>query len=40
MKDLLEVISAILVVSFILIMVFIFVGEPDLWDKWHNTLMQ
>lgn len=41
MKDLLEellgVITIILIVIFILNITFIL---PDLWDKWHNILMQ
>ena len=39
MKDLLETFSA--VVSFVCVMalVFIFKGEPSLWDVWHQRAM-
>jgi len=26
--------------AFVLFLVFIFVGEPDLWDKWHEQAIK
>lgn len=37
MKDLLEL---IVLVGFVLAIMFVFGGEPDLWDKWHADAME
>ena len=39
MKDLLEVLSLFALVGGVLVLFFIFSGEPDLWDKWHERAM-
>lgn len=39
MKKLLETISFILFVMFVLALVLLFQGDPDLWDIIHQNLM-
>lgn len=40
MNALLEVLSFVVVVSFILALFFVFDGEPDLWDAWRAKAME
>jgi len=35
-----EMVSTILGWVFIMFLFFIFTGEPDLWDKWHDQAMK
>jgi len=39
MKDLLETLSLFALIAGVLGLFFIFSGEPDLWDKWHERAM-
>lgn len=39
MKDLVDIIEIILTVALILALVFLFKGEPDLWDLAHRAAM-
>jgi hypothetical protein len=39
MKSLLETISTILFFVFCLALMFVFHGEPNVWDKWHQAAM-
>lgn len=39
MKDLLETLSLFVLIAGVLGLFFIFSGEPDLWDRWHERAM-
>lgn len=39
MKELGQAIGSILWILLILALVFVFYGEPDVWDKWHTMAM-
>jgi hypothetical protein len=39
MKELAQAIGSILWMLLILALVFLFYGEPDLWDRWHALAM-
>lgn len=39
MRELYEGLAMILLTTFIMALVFIFTGTPDLWDVWHNAAM-
>jgi hypothetical protein len=40
MRDLTDVLAAILYAASILLLVFLFEGDPDLWDKLRERAMQ
>ena len=40
MKALTEAFATVILVSLCLVLAFLFVGEPDLWDALHNKAMQ
>jgi hypothetical protein len=40
MRDLTDVLDAILYAASILLLVFLFEGDPDLWDKLRERAMQ
>lgn len=39
MRYFLNVLGVVLWFATVLALFFIFTGEPDLWDKWHNQAM-
>jgi len=40
MSSFLETLSVVLLVAFIMLLVFLFTGEPDLWDALHEQAMR